>query len=149
MNLTCSCPYRGSLGSGLRITRTTISTTAITPYGMPRIETKLVLKPLYLFLIQHDDEVLDLETVTLPELRKVVEMNGAILWDMQGDLRILPCNIIADHIRVAAARYESERLNRAIGLPPKDQWCLKLAFMWDQARPITSAELASATSHTP
>ena len=116
---------------------------------MPRIETKLVLKPLYLFLIQHDDEVLDLETATLPELRKVVECNGAILWDMQGDLRILPANTIADHVRVAVARYESERLNRAIGLPSNDRWKLKISFIWDQARPITSVAIASATNYTP
>ena len=108
-----------------------------------------MLKPLNLFLIQHDDEVLDLDTVTIAELQKVVECNGAILWDMQGDLRILPTNIIADHLRVAAARYESERLNRAIGLPSNDRWKLKISFVWDQARTITSAELASATSRIP
>jgi hypothetical protein len=107
-----------------------------------------MLKPLNLYLIQHDDEVLGLDAVTIAELQKVVEMNGAILWDMQGDLRILPCNIIADHIRVAAARYESERLNRAIGLPSSEKWKLKISFIWDQARPITSAELASATTRT-
>ena len=107
-----------------------------------------MLNPLNLYLIQHDDEVLDLDTITLTDLKKLVEMNAAIIWDLQGDLRILPANVLADHMRVAAARYEQERLNRAVGLPPKDQWCLKLAFLWDQARPITSAELASATNRT-
>ena len=108
-----------------------------------------MLKPLNLYLIQHDDEVLDLDTVTIAELQKVVECNGAILWDMQGELRILPANTIADHLRVAAARYESERLNRAIGLPSNDKWKLKICFVWDQTIPMGSASVGRTANDTP
>ena len=107
-----------------------------------------MLKPLNLYLIQHDDEVLDLEVLTLIGVQKVVEQNAAILWDMKGELRILPANIIADHMRMAHSRSDLERLNRTIGMPERS-YKLMVRFTRDQTIPMGSTSVGRTANDTP
>ena len=107
-----------------------------------------MLKPLNLFLIQHDEPVLDLEAMTLTEIEKVVECNGAILWDFHGELRILPTNVIADHMRMAHSRSDLERLNRTIGMPERS-YKMMVRFTRDQTVSVNSVSVGRTASDTP
>jgi hypothetical protein len=108
-----------------------------------------VLKPLNLFLVVHDQPILGVRPgspMAAADLRQVAEAGGAILWDLLGDLRILPPNVIQDLWRSAQDMQSLCNLNS--GLAVKSQ----LYFFRDQTVPMGSAvcgQLASGTELAP
>ena len=79
-----------------------------------------MLKPMNLFLVSHDAPKLEIGEGGLHrlELERVVECRGSILWDMQGELRLLPPAVLIDALRIEHQREELRRLGRAQEVEP-------------------------------
>jgi hypothetical protein len=95
------------------------------------------MRPLNLFLIEHDAPTLEVG-VDLPwaDLQLLARVDAALLWDLNGDLRMLPAAILADLWRMTQAEADLQRLGRDYVRSKT------FALTWDQAVPVTASVLA-------
>lgn len=75
-----------------------------------------MLQQLNLFLIECDDPILRIGewgALSWTELAHIVGNQGAILWDRQGEIRLLPRSLLADTLRLHQAHEELTKLGRS------------------------------------
>ena len=99
--------------------------------------------------IYHDEPFLSIgpdarSTFTWTWLQKAAEKNMPIQWDMQGETRLIPTNLVVDAWRVIESYIELVRLGRAAEAP-QAPW----GFVWQQTVPFNETESTQCSTPPP
>jgi hypothetical protein len=79
-----------------------------------------MIEQLNIFRVVCDEPVLRIgETYPLsfPELERIVSIGASLIWNMQGECRLLPAVLLQDTYRLLQARHDLARIYRAHAIP--------------------------------